>query len=56
MTVELESYTKFFLDGVTTTAASLTSPGVTVGTSGIVDPASTSADYIVDANHVYLTS
>ena len=56
VTVELESYTKFFLDGVTTTAASLTSPGVTVGTSGIVDPASTSADYIVDANHVYLTS
>jgi hypothetical protein len=56
VTVELESYTKFFLDGVTTTAASLTSPGVTAGTSGIVDPASTSGDYIVDANHVYLTS
>jgi hypothetical protein len=56
VTVNLESYTKFFLNGVTTTAASLTIPGVTVGTSGILDPLSTPSDVIVDANHVYLTS
>jgi hypothetical protein len=56
VTIEIEPYTRFFLNGASTTATSLTLAGVTVGTSGILDPSSTLGNEIVDANHVYLSN
>jgi hypothetical protein len=39
-----------------TTVAALSNAGVTVGTSGVADPSSTSSAKVIDAIHVYLKS
>jgi hypothetical protein len=54
--VMIEPYTTFYLNGQVTTVAALSNAGVTVGTSGVADPSSTSSAKVIDAIHVYLKS
>jgi hypothetical protein len=53
-TVMIEPSTIFFLGDATTSATSLSLPGITAGVAGVADPQSTDGNEIVDARHVYL--